>query len=106
VQDNTRNIRISFDALRITCFTSTKVQILTQKEVQDNTRNIRISFDALRSGALALQVKPKVRMLPYAAVCCRMLPYATVCCRMLPYAALCWASSRLSTGGTFYADVC
>jgi hypothetical protein len=57
-----------------TCFTGTKVQIMTQQERRCNRRMQCFRF---------------LETVAYADVCSRMLTYAHVCSRMLTYAHVC-----------------
>ena len=101
---------------QFTCFTGTKVQILTQnvlrvplqRHTQRHTAGKR-KGGVRTVGCWARHTGP-AGMLTYAHVCSRMLTFAHVCSRMLARMAGCWA---LHTGPTgmllqqmWSADVC
>ncbi len=80
---------------QFTCFTSTKVQLLTPSALQEQCQH------TYTGGCSRMRTYAHVcsRMLTYAHVCSSMLTYAHVCSRMLTYAHVC---ARMLT----YAHVC
>jgi hypothetical protein len=100
--------------MQVTCFTGTKVQILTLEKL-----GLAACADAsstptdteLQEWNVTNQTGTYAdvcwRVLTYAGVCWRMLAYAGVCWRVLAYAGVCWrmlvcanVTNQTGAGGT------